>query len=447
MSQRRHIRYVVEPRLYVAMSGSNAGGILHDLSDDGAALDVVDSAPSDERVLLDFFLSETGENFEGVGRVVWKHESAKRIGVQFVDLSDSSRNKVREWLSAKSSSRNALQNMLVQDCGDSSSMESPPRLTERTFTSMVSTVLERTQKEEGVTSVDKRPPQNVQVEPILSSREKTDQQSFAKDEHPVADSQAPAYRTPLAGPILGLGPLPGDKRGGSVFNWNDLRRLVVIVGTICIAIILVAIGIRVLRTGSTNQKVKSFVANLPNPSAPVHVPSRIVSKFDHGRALQTPGDTVTDLHIGKPVPTDQFEVMDAQHGRRYFPRTGTNVLIQADKSHSTAPANSTTHPSDASVVKTGRVSQQFSGELPVVETIPEYPTFALQTNVEGRVVLSAIVGTDGTLHNQHLVSSPSMLDSTVLDAVKKWRYHPHYEHGKPVEVDTQITVEFSITTE
>jgi TonB family protein len=447
MNQRRHVRHVVEPRLYVAMSGSNAGGILHDVSDDGAALDVVDSAPSEEHVLLDFFFSETGENFEGVGRVVWKHESANRIGVQFVDLPDSSRTKVRKWLSAKSSSRNALQNMLVQDRGDSSSMESPPRLTERTFTSTVSTVLERTKKEEWVTSVDKRPPQNVQVESNLPSGDKTDQQFFAKDEHPVADSQTPSYRTPTAGPILGLGALPGDKRGGSFYSWNDLRRLVIVVATICIAIILVAIGIRVLRTGSTNQKIKSFVANLLNPSAPVHVPSRIVSKFGHGRAPQTPGDTVTDLHTGQPVPTDQFEVMDAQHGRRYFSRTRTNVVIQADKSHSTAPANSTAYPSDASIAKTGRVSQQFSGELPVVETIPEYPTFALQTNVEGRVVLSAIVGTDGALHKEHLVSSPSMLDSTVLDAVKKWRYHPHYEHGKPVEVETQITVEFSITAE
>lgn len=448
MNQRRHVRHVVTPRLYVAMSGSSAGGILHDVSDDGVALDVVDSTPSDERVLLDFDLSETGEHFEGVGKVIWKNESANRIGIQFVDLPDSSRNKVRKWLFAKSCARDALQNMLVQDRGDSSSMESPSRLRERTFTPAVSAVLERPQKEGVVTNAADRPQQNTEVEPLSPSRNKTDQQSFVKDDNAVTESQAPSYRTPRVEPILGLGVPPGDlSRGRSAYSWNDLRRLLVIVATISIAIILMAIGIRVLRTGSTNQSVRSFVVNLLNPSAPVHVASPRVSTSGRSRAPQTLGDTITDLNSGKPVTSDEFEVMDAQHGRRYLPRTGTNVVIQADKSHPTLPANSTSHPSDASIAKTGRVSQQFSGELPVVETIPEYPTFALQTNVEGRVVLTAIVGTDGTLHKEHLVSSPSMLDSTVLDAVKKWRYHPHYEHGKPVEVETQITVDFSITTE
>jgi len=444
MNQRRHVRHVVKPRLYVAMSGSSAGGILHDVSDGGIALDVVDSTPSDERVLLNFDLSETGEHFEGVGKVIWKNESASRIGIQFVDLPDSSRNKVRKWLFAKSSARDAQQNMLVQDRGDSSSMESLPRLRERTLTSAVSAILERPQKDEVVASAADRPQQNTEVEPLSPSQEKADQHSFVKDDNAVTDSQPPIPRTSHPEPILSLP--PGDV-SRSKYSWNDLRRLMLIVATICIAIILMAIGIRVLRTGSRNQKVRSFVANLLKPSAPARVASPIVPRFGHSRAAQTPGDTITDLNTGKPISIDQFEVMDAQHGRRYLPRTGTNVVIQTDKSHPTPPANSSSHPSDASIAKTGRVSQQFSGELPVVETIPEYPTFALQTNVEGRVVLSAIVGTDGTLHNQHLISSPSMLDSTVLDAVKKWRYHPHYEHGKPVEVETQITVDFSITTE
>jgi TonB family protein len=138
--------------------------------------------------------------------------------------------------------------------------------------------------------------------------------------------------------------------------------------------------------------------------------------------------------------------MDAQNGRRYLPRTGTNVVIQADKSRPTQP-NTTAPSTQTSEAKAGRVSQRSSGELPVVGAIPEYPTFALQTNVQGRVVLKAIISTDGTLNNVRLISPPSMLDSTVLDAVKKWRYQAHYENGKPVEVETQVTVDFSITTE
>jgi protein TonB len=76
--------------------------------------------------------------------------------------------------------------------------------------------------------------------------------------------------------------------------------------------------------------------------------------------------------------------------------------------------------------------------------MPGYPELALQKNVQGRVILNALISKNGTLKNVRLVSPPSVLNSTVLQAVKKWRYQPHYENGEPVEVETQIIVDFSI---
>lgn len=90
-----------------------------------------------------------------------------------------------------------------------------------------------------------------------------------------------------------------------------------------------------------------------------------------------------------------------------------------------------------------RVSQESSGEVSVEAIIPEYPTTASHTNVQGRVVLDAIIATDGSLHDVRLASTPSMLDPTVLEAVRKWRYKPHYKYGAPVDVETKIVVEFS----
>ena len=66
---RRHVRHVVSPRLYVAMNGASSGGVLHDVSDDGLALDLVGPRLTEERVLLDFDMSETGEHFEATGKV------------------------------------------------------------------------------------------------------------------------------------------------------------------------------------------------------------------------------------------------------------------------------------------------------------------------------------------------------------------------------------------
>ena len=69
---------------------------------------------------------------------------------------------------------------------------------------------------------------------------------------------------------------------------------------------------------------------------------------------------------------------------------------------------------------------------------------ALEKNIQGRVVLRAIIGKDGALQNVALAQEPSLLSAAVLEAVKKWRYQPRYQHGVPVEVDTQITIDFEI---
>jgi len=60
-------------------------------------------------------------------------------------------------------------------------------------------------------------------------------------------------------------------------------------------------------------------------------------------------------------------------------------------------------------------------------------------------VLKAVISKDGTLQNVRLVSPPSLLNSAVLEALRQWRYQPHYEKGEAVEVETQIIVDFSIT--
>jgi TonB family protein len=61
-----------------------------------------------------------------------------------------------------------------------------------------------------------------------------------------------------------------------------------------------------------------------------------------------------------------------------------------------------------------------------VDAVPEYPTLVLDANIQARVVIDAVIAANGTLRDVHWVSPPSMLDATVLEAVKKWRYRPHY---------------------
>jgi TonB family protein len=65
-----------------------------------------------------------------------------------------------------------------------------------------------------------------------------------------------------------------------------------------------------------------------------------------------------------------------------------------------------------------------------------------EKNVQGRVAVKALISKDGRLRNIRLVGPPSLLSGSVLEAVKKWRYQPRVENGMPVEVGTQITIDF-----
>ena len=61
------------------------------------------------------------------------------------------------------------------------------------------------------------------------------------------------------------------------------------------------------------------------------------------------------------------------------------------------------------------------------------------------MVLEAEISKEGTIQNLRVLSGPPLLIQSALDAVKQWRYRPYVLNGEPVEVETTITVMFSLT--
>ncbi len=74
---------------------------------------------------------------------------------------------------------------------------------------------------------------------------------------------------------------------------------------------------------------------------------------------------------------------------------------------------------------------------------PTYPPDAKAEGISGSVVLSAVIGTDGTIENLQVVSGPEKLRSSALTAVRQWTYKPYILNGVPVSVQTTITVNYS----
>lgn len=76
---------------------------------------------------------------------------------------------------------------------------------------------------------------------------------------------------------------------------------------------------------------------------------------------------------------------------------------------------------------------------------PAYPQLAKQARIQGTVKFNAVIGKDGTIQNLQLVSGHPLLVPSATEAVKQWVYQPTLLNGEPVEVITQIDVNFTLS--
>lgn len=76
---------------------------------------------------------------------------------------------------------------------------------------------------------------------------------------------------------------------------------------------------------------------------------------------------------------------------------------------------------------------------------PSYPPLARQARIQGVVKFNAIIGRDGTIQNLSLISGHPLLVPSATEAVRQWRYQPTLLNGEPVEVVTQIDVNFTLS--
>jgi periplasmic protein TonB len=91
-----------------------------------------------------------------------------------------------------------------------------------------------------------------------------------------------------------------------------------------------------------------------------------------------------------------------------------------------------------------RVSQGVTQGLLIRKIQPNYPPLARQARIQGSVLLQAEISKDGSIQNLRLISGHPMLAPAAIEAVKQWKYKPYILNGEPVEVETQITVNFTL---
>jgi TonB family protein len=116
-----------------------------------------------------------------------------------------------------------------------------------------------------------------------------------------------------------------------------------------------------------------------------------------------------------------------------------------DNSNARTPASSGTSDDLRSGVPSRiRVAGNVQAARMVRQVMPAYPSDAKSKHIQGTVVLHAVVGKDGTIVILNVVTGPAELTKSAIDAVKQWRYSPTLLNGSPIEVDTTISVIYTL---
>jgi len=92
-----------------------------------------------------------------------------------------------------------------------------------------------------------------------------------------------------------------------------------------------------------------------------------------------------------------------------------------------------------------RISEPVQNAQLLHRVEPVYPPLARQLHREGCVELRAVIATDGTIQSLEVISGDPLLIRSALDAVRDWRYHPTILNGQPIEVETHITVIYTLS--
>lgn len=89
-----------------------------------------------------------------------------------------------------------------------------------------------------------------------------------------------------------------------------------------------------------------------------------------------------------------------------------------------------------------KISQGVSQGLLIKSVQPKYPPEARASHAHGAVQIAATIDKEGNVVHPKVLSGNSMLAKAALEAVRQWRYKPYYLDGEPVEIQTQITIDF-----
>jgi protein TonB len=182
----------------------------------------------------------------------------------------------------------------------------------------------------------------------------------------------------------------------------------------------------------------------PAAAAPVRVVKRVTVEDIMKAPTVIPKTVKVIRDVPEPVNTGAVGVVGGVPGGVPGGQMGGVLGGVIGGVLSTASAPPPPPPPKAATPKRIRVGGQVESARLIFQPKPEYPQLAKMARIQGVVRLEAIISKDGTIQDLKVVSGHPLLVKAALEAVQRWRYQPTLLNGEPVEVITEIDVNFTL---
>jgi len=231
----------------------------------------------------------------------------------------------------------------------------------------------------------------------------------------------------------------GSPQGRFTADSQQPRKLILALILLLIALVVILVNDRQFWFGTEQATIESDVAEsqsvvktVPAAATQLHpvAKKQLPAPNSTSQIEPTEGAVVTDRSVLPPL---NVEVVAGNTRRPLHPKNNITRVETAPPTQITTPTNAAEHEPVSSTV--------IQPETAVGAT---YPALTQHMNVQGSVVLQAIVSAAGAIEDLRVLSGPAILASAAQQAVRQWRFKPVMLNGQAVETKARITVNFSI---
>jgi TonB family protein len=226
------------------------------------------------------------------------------------------------------------------------------------------------------------------------------------------------------------------------------RRLMLALGILLIALVALLVKDHTFWFGSEETTIES---DMPDSTGMSQAASKAAAKSATAKkqahkataqvepqSAEAPGLTVTRTVL----PPLDVEVVAGDKHKRLHPGTNqTHVEIP----NTPSALEPTTNAAEREPIQSQAApSQAAAAPAPQANYSTTYPLLSQHTNVQGSVVLQALISAEGNVQDLRVLSGPAILSGAAQQAVREWHFKPVVQNGQAVETKAKITVNFSI---